>query len=127
MKTTHTILAVILSGSLVPIGAFWLPRGDAEAEPDLHTLIRGPLTVHTSYEGEIESRVSTPVASLLNSTATIMEMAPEGSLVTAGDILVRFDPSAMENDLINISRDAALRARAWPSCATPCSPWRSTR
>lgn len=84
----------------------------APEQATTHTVARGTLTVRAVYEGEIASRLAVPVSSRLNSAAVIMDVAAEGSRVSPGDVLVRFDASAMEQELIALERDATLaRAR----------------
>lgn len=70
-----------------------------------------PFEIWTTYEGRIDARHVETVLSLFNGTATIVELAPEGSQVSRGDLLVRFDSSDVERDILRLERDAAV-ARA---------------
>ncbi len=108
MKTSHIIIALLLTASLIPLASRWLHHDAAADAPTTHVITRGPLTVRTSYEGEIESRRSVPVSSSLNNSATIMELISEGTIAAPGDALVRFDPASMEENVIMLERDATL-------------------
>lgn len=97
------ILALILLGS----GTF----RTTEAERGAVEIRRGPLEVWSVYEGSLGSRSQGNVMSALGGPATIVEIAPEGTGVKAGDLLVRFDSSQIERDALRLERDHAL-ARA---------------
>jgi multidrug efflux pump subunit AcrA (membrane-fusion protein) len=108
MRPLHIAVALALTGSLVPLGNRVLRAPHAAPAAGEHVIARGPLAVSAFYEGAIESRQAAPIASRLNSSAVIMDLAAEGATVRAGDALVRFDPSSMEHDLIALERDAVL-------------------
>lgn len=97
------ILALILLGS----GTF----RTTDAELGAVEVRRGPLEVWSVYEGSIESRSQENVMSTLGGPVTIVELAPEGSRAQKGDLLVRFDSSQFERDVLRLERDYAL-ARA---------------
>ncbi|MEK6691170.1 MAG: efflux RND transporter periplasmic adaptor subunit [Nitrospirota bacterium] len=67
-----------------------------------------PLTVWSIYEGKLEARKVITIMSKFRSNATVVELAPEGERVSKGDILVRFDSSALERDVLKLERDYAL-------------------
>ncbi len=82
------------------------PREVVEAQHDL-------LVVATSFAGTLESRHAQPLASRLSQPATIVELIPEGTLVAAGERLVRFDPGGLERELIALEREERLAQAQW--------------
>ena len=67
-----------------------------------------PFVVWASYQGQLESNTVSTVMSGFHGTATIIHIAPEGVRVSKGDILVRFDSSALERELVKLERDVTL-------------------
>ncbi len=80
----------------------------APAPGAAHTIEAGPLAVWSVYPGKLESRRVEIIMSKFQGTATIVELAPEGQPVRAGDLLVRFDSSQVERDLLKLQRDYQL-------------------
>lgn len=76
--------------------------------PAKHTVETGPLQVWTVYPGKLEARQVKVIMSKFNGSATIVELAPEGMPVHAGDLLVKFDSSQLERDLLKLQRDYQL-------------------
>ena len=70
----------------------------------------GTLAVWSTYSGKLESRKVEIILSRFNGSATIVDLAAEGQAVQAGDLLVRFDSSQVERDLLKLERDYALAA-----------------
>lgn len=70
----------------------------------------GTLTVWSSYPGKLEARRVENILSRFNGSATIVELATEGTQVNTGDLLVRFDSSTVERDLLNVERSCATAA-----------------
>lgn len=108
MKTSTIILGVAASAGLLALMATHLPRRGNSSAPEMCTVSRGPMIVRTVYQGTLEPRDSAPIASHLGNAATVIELAPEGAMVAPGDLLVRFDPSTLERDVIVLERDARL-------------------
>ncbi|MBN1268617.1 MAG: efflux RND transporter periplasmic adaptor subunit [Kiritimatiellae bacterium] len=84
--------------------------------PDQHAAAgvrveKGPLTVWTDYAGQLEARRVETIMSRVPGSAVIVELAPDGAPVKKGDVLVRFDSSQVELDLVSLEREYAL-ARA---------------
>ena len=67
-----------------------------------------PFEVWSIYEGSLEARRLENVMSQLAGSATIVELVAEGASVKKGDLLVRFDSSQLERDLLKLERDDAL-------------------
>jgi HlyD family secretion protein len=64
--------------------------------------------VWASYQGQLESSTVSTIMSGFHGTATIIHIAPEGVRVSKGDVLVRFDSSALERELVKLERDVTL-------------------
>jgi HlyD family secretion protein len=71
-------------------------------------VMREPLSVWSVYEGKLEARKVVMIMSKFRGNATVIELAPEGEKVSKGDILVRFDSSALEREVLKLERDYAL-------------------
>jgi HlyD family secretion protein len=67
-----------------------------------------PFVVWASYQGQLESNTVSTIMSGFHGTATIIHIAPEGVRVSKGDVLVRFDSSALERELVKLERDVTL-------------------
>jgi HlyD family secretion protein len=89
-------------------GMLALRRGPAAAAPRVAPVTEGPLAVWSPYQGKLEARRVEVIMSKFNGSATIVELAPEGSPIEKGDLLVRFDSSQVERDLLKLERDYAL-------------------
>jgi len=98
-------LALLLMVGVLYIGSSFSPS--VSPEPGV-VVQKGPLTVWTTYDGKIEARHVQTVMSRFKGSATIVDLAPEGSPVQEGDLLVRFDCSAVERELLQLERDYAL-------------------
>lgn len=71
-------------------------------------VVRGPLAVWSAYEGRLEARKVVMIMSRFRGNATVIELAPEASKVSKGDVLVRFDSSGLEREVLKLKRDYAL-------------------
>jgi HlyD family secretion protein len=74
-------------------------------------VVRGPLALSTSVEGSLEARRVETILSRFQGRATLIDLVPEGTQVTKGDRLARFDASQLENDLVKL-RNELTRAEA---------------
>ncbi len=94
-------LAAFLCGFLLSSGC------GRPADPESAPIVvsQGTLSVWSSYQGKLEARKVEIILSRFNGSATIVDLAPEGSQVSAGDMLVRFDSSQVERDLLKLERD----------------------
>lgn len=75
----------------------------------------GPFEVWTVYDGSLESRVQKDIMSFMGGSAAIMELASEGVAVREGDVLVRFDSSEVERDVLRLERDYAAAKAEYES------------
>ncbi len=67
-----------------------------------------PFVIWASYQGQLESNTVSTIMSGFHGTATIIHIAPEGVRVSKDDILVRFDSSDLERELVKLERDVTL-------------------
>lgn len=68
----------------------------------------GEFAVHAIYNGKLESRNVVTILSKFRGTATVVELTAEGSQVSAGDLLVRFDSTKLDHDLVKFEKEHAL-------------------
>lgn len=111
MKSRHfnRLIRSGIVGALLLAGLLVSGCGTREsAKTNLAVVTNGALTVWSTYPGKLEARKVEIIASRFNGSATIVELAPEGSLVKRGDLLVRFDSSQVDRDLLKLERDYAL-------------------
>lgn len=94
-----------------PLLTLLLAAGCGAREETGGTLVaatNSTLSVWSTYSGKLEARRVEIILSRFNGSATIVDLAPEGQTVQAGDLLVRFDSSQVERDLLKLERDRAL-------------------
>ena len=58
-----------------------------------------PIRQTVPFQGELQARDMLQIAVALQGSAVLTELVPEGTRVSAGDILARFDASQIEQDL----------------------------
>lgn len=96
----------ILAGAIILLlaaGAAF--RGGSDDTPNEAVVRREPLQVWVTYDGYIESRNVRNIMPKIGGSATVIELAPEGAFVREGDVLVRFDSSQFDRDLVRLERD----------------------
>ncbi len=109
MKLTRKqgfIIAALLLGSVMFVA--WAGLRNGKQTGEAVDVERGPIKIWSSYEGYLESRFVRNIFSRLGGSVAIVEIAPEGLAVAEGDLLVRFDSTALENDLVQRERDYTL-------------------
>lgn len=79
-----------------------------EAAPRSVVVERAPFTVWSVYDGKLDARHVEVIMSHFSGGATVVEVAPEGAQVRKGDLLVRFDDSQVQRDIVKLERDLAL-------------------
>ena len=106
-RKTGLWISMLLIVSVVVLLVTGGLRSDA---PNLDTITveEGPLTIWSVYEGKLAARNVKAVMSRFKGNATIVYLIPEGTEVQVGDVLVQFDSSAIERDLVKLERDFAL-------------------
>ena len=102
------IIAIVVA---IPFGAYFLfegPGTPSTPRENTATVVKGPLAVWSTYEGTLESRTVQMIMSKFRGDATIIELALEGASVSKGDVLVRFESSELEREVVKLERDCAL-------------------
>lgn len=103
-------LTPLIFGLLLAGGCGNPPATVPPPEDDVQ-VVRGPLSVWTPCDGILEARRVETILSRYQGRATLIELAPEGSQVKRGDLLVRLDGSQLETDLVKLKNESA-RAEA---------------
>ena len=104
-RRTAVVLGVALTVVVLTL-VMW-PRTPVAGSTKV-AIEKGLLAVWTDYEGRLEAREVEYVTSHFRGEATIVELAAEGSTVTSGDVLVRFDASDIERTVASLKRDVVL-------------------
>ena len=110
------VAVVILAAAAVQMATTRPPPPATEA------VSVGPIESWAVYDGSLEPREVRYVMSQLGGPATIVELAADGSRARAGDVLVRFDASQWERDVLRLERDEALAREALSSLANAKIP-----
>ena len=87
-----------LAAGMVLAGAIWASpwRNPSTATRHLtYTAQRGPLTINVTESGTIKSRQQEVLKSEVEGQTTIIYLVPEGTLVTAGELLIELDASQL--------------------------------
>lgn len=89
------IAAIVVLAVLLLLGGAALRRGEGSGDVPVARVERGTLAIEVSSVGELQAvhALSFGVPRLRGSPAKVVWLVPEGSQVTAGDTLARFDPS----------------------------------
>jgi HlyD family secretion protein len=98
---------VLLVASAVALTFRTAPVSDLETAP----VSRGDLIATVEAEGYVESAHNVEISCQIEGGSTILWVVPDGTQVNAGDELVRFDSSAVE-DLLSQQTIVVERARA---------------
>ena len=68
----------------------------------------GPMMVWSSYEGRIEAKRAVRIMSAFMGDAIVMYIAPDGSRLAKGSVMVRFESSALEREIPKLKSNAAI-------------------
>lgn len=101
MKKIGIISAGLLLLIIAASGAF---RGERQ-ELGAVEVRREPVKIWSTYEGYLESRTVGNIMPRVGGSATVIELAAEGSIVKEGDVLVRFDSSQFDREVMRLERD----------------------
>ncbi len=108
-RSTGYLIATTVAAAAVGTGLWFAAGGQKTADTVAVTdVTRGELTVHSVFNGKIESRNVVTIMSKYQGNATVVELVPEGSQVEQGDVLVRFDSADLERDLVKLEKEYAL-------------------
>ena len=110
------VLAVVVVLAAILVAVLARPSRPSPAGAG-EVVRRGPFSVWSVYDGKLEARHVETVMSGYHGAATIIEIVPEGTRVAKGDVVVRFDESQVERDLLRLQRDASLAASELQSLA----------
>jgi multidrug resistance efflux pump len=103
-KFVKRILIIAAGLALVIIAASGAFRGENN-EAGLVEVRREAVQIWSTYEGYLESRTVGNIMPRIGGSATVIELAPEGSIVKPGDVLVRFDSSQFDREVMRLERD----------------------
>lgn len=90
-------------------------RAAGSATEATDTVYEGPIEVWSGLEGTVESRFVREIMSDLQGAATVIELAPDGGVVQADEVLVRFDSSVWERERLRLNRDATVAREDYES------------
>jgi HlyD family secretion protein len=94
---------VIVIVVLIAAGGVWLWRGRSTAESGDVAVTwktrKEKLRISVIESGQLKASKSTDIYCEVKGGATILFLIPEGTQVSAGELLVRLDASTLENDL----------------------------
>jgi len=94
------LLAALVVGALTIDFASWLPVRAGGDAPITALVVRSNLPIIISAGGELESAEGAQVlCEVEGSNVKIVEMTPEGTQVRQGQVIVRLDPSEVNNRL----------------------------
>lgn len=98
-RTRLLILAAGVLFLLLLVIAAFSPDDDEQPVPTT-VVARGPLRISIIENGTIRPRQQIVLQNKTNRTVSITHVAPEGSLVKKGDVILRFDDTDMMNHLV---------------------------
>jgi len=100
-RTLGAIVAVVFIGLI----AVWLKvvRGGEDPTSNLATFVakRGPLTISVLESGTIRPREQITLRNEVEGRTSIVRLAPDGSMVKAGDLVVELDASTLKDAIID--------------------------
>jgi HlyD family secretion protein len=126
-RTEHTVFRFLAVGcaaviAAVPVGCGGGASGDEAAARtlaarDLHTVEKGSFDMVLPVSGELAAQQQVELRNKLETRAVITEIAPEGTRVSKGDVLVRLaqeeilDKIKDAKDKVNTTNSAAVAAQ----------------
>lgn len=108
-KLSRGWLALIAAGLVIALGAFLpLTRSfGASGDVPVLTVEKQPFVRRVPAQGNLQAVRATPVSVPMGAPGPfrIGWLAPDGSRVKAGEVVIRFDPSAIEKQLVDAEDD----------------------
>ena len=98
-------------GGFVPVAllaTFWGNPSKQAHKQQTIAVTQGEFTVTTPSKGTLQSLDPIQIYSRLSQPSTVIEIAPEGSSIQAGDIVVRFDPEPLERELQRLRKERVI-------------------
>jgi len=98
--------AAILTLLVLGIAAGCRKRESGGEDPDVFTVVRGPLDITVTESGTVDAEKSVTIKNKVSRTVRILEMVDEGTIITEEDVkkglvLVRFDSTDLETEYAN--------------------------
>lgn len=90
------------------MGALLAGCGRANDGVETVEVQRDDLQVWTSYDGTLDSRTVHNITTRMGGQLTIVELIPESTAVTQGEVLVRFDSAAHEKQMLQTQKEFDL-------------------
>src|SRR5215213_1772624 len=104
MTTRRTALAVAVGVSAIAVVGYWARAGADDSM--VATVTRGELTARLTSSGTLKPIQSLTYRSPIpGRDVEIRDLAPEGSRVNAGDVLVRLDTTDLELELARVRQE----------------------
>ncbi len=104
LKSFWTVGAIVAVATIVVI-FIWLKvvRGGEDPKSALATFVakRGPLTISVLESGTIQPQEQITLRDEVEGRTTIVRLAPDGSLVKKGELLVELDASTLKDKIID--------------------------
>jgi len=101
------LIVLALAGAVGALAWYTLPKfslSSQDSGPMLHTVSRGVFIHDITERGNVESASNVDIRCEVESRGgqgtMILELVPEGTYVTPGDILCKLDSSALEQELV---------------------------
>lgn len=103
-----TVVALSIVAAMALLGWWFFLRDSGDQGPQVitNTVSRGPFEFVVIEQGEVESANSTELKCEVKSRGmggsgiSILEVVPEGTMVQPGDVLVRLDSSALDQEKV---------------------------
>ncbi len=99
-RKSIVLFIIILAIAAVLYASLGSKKTDKTEQP-VFTAKKGDLQISVSETGTIKPRSRVVVRNELESSATITFLVDEGAVVKKGDLLVTFDPTELDDELIN--------------------------
>ena len=93
---------------LIAVATAFIARQPADPEEQTHRVTREDFLLWSVFEGTIQAERMSPVYSQISQPSAILFLAPEGSMVGAGDVVAELDRSSLDQSLATLERDHAL-------------------
>jgi multidrug efflux pump subunit AcrA (membrane-fusion protein) len=99
---TLLVVATIAALGLIALAVAGVRGGGSPKDAgtlDRYAVSRRAFDMTTTASGELEARRQVEIRSKLQSASTLVEIVPEGTMVKAGDLLVRLNADALKDEI----------------------------
>jgi len=104
----HKLLLVIALLSLTGTMFWWNGASNTKQQLAIGKVGQDDFLVFSVYDGKLESRNVVTIVSKFRGNATVVELMPEGTAIQPDEVLVRFDATKLEQDLVKLEKEYAL-------------------